>query len=365
MTPGAVPRRVHIDWARGVAVLIMIQAHTLDAWTRPASRNTPLYGWLSVLGGFAAPLFLFLAGLSLVLAAERQLARGSTRSRAAALIVKRGAEIFILAFLFRLQAFVVSPGSWPVTIFRVDILNILGPSIALAGLIWWVSGGPRMAAVMGAAVALSVAMATPVVRVAGWVDMLPLWLEWYMRPFPEQTTFTLFPWSGFVFAGLALGVVTAAAATERADRWLMVWTAVAGSALVWFGFWAAARPSLYRESSFWTSSPTYFIIRVGGMLLFVALLSLLARWNHAWLRQAFDPLATFGRHSLFIYWIHVELVYGYVTWGIHRRLPLWGTAIGFLIFTVLMYGAIGLRHGLAERWKSRLAAGSAASPVAG
>ena len=50
------------------------------------------------------------------------------------MICRRGLEIFILAFLFRLQGFIVTPGSHPVTLFRVDILNIMGPAIAVAGL---------------------------------------------------------------------------------------------------------------------------------------------------------------------------------------------------------------------------------------
>src|SRR5262245_55263047 len=115
------PRRRYIDWARGIAVLIMLQAHTLDAWTRKADRRNQAYFDLNMLGGFAAPLFLWLAGLALVLAAERQLGAGASRRDATSSILRRGAEIFILAFLFRIQAFVVSPGSWTVTIFRVDI----------------------------------------------------------------------------------------------------------------------------------------------------------------------------------------------------------------------------------------------------
>ena len=35
-------RRAYVDWARGIAVLLMIEAHTVDAWTRlsPAVRRT-------------------------------------------------------------------------------------------------------------------------------------------------------------------------------------------------------------------------------------------------------------------------------------------------------------------------------------
>src|SRR6185369_10809031 len=66
-----VGRRRYIDWARGIAVLIMIQAHTADAWTRMADRSSHAYGYVLILAGFAAPLFLWLAGLGLVLSAER------------------------------------------------------------------------------------------------------------------------------------------------------------------------------------------------------------------------------------------------------------------------------------------------------
>ena len=50
--------------------------------------------------------------------------------------MRRGLEIFILAFIFRVQAFLLSPGGWPISIFRVDILNVMGPAIVAAGLVW-------------------------------------------------------------------------------------------------------------------------------------------------------------------------------------------------------------------------------------
>ena len=54
--------------------------------------------------------------------------------------------IFVLAFLFRVQAFIVSPGNHLVTLFRVDILNIMGPAIVAAGLAWAIArSAPRAA----------------------------------------------------------------------------------------------------------------------------------------------------------------------------------------------------------------------------
>ena len=65
------------------------------------------------------------------------------------------------------------------------------------------------------------------------------------------------------------------------------------------------------------------------------------------------PLARFGRNSLFVYWIHVELVYGYLSWPLHGRLPLWGTFVDYGLFTALMYRAIVLKDRVVARWNSR------------
>src|SRR5258708_19960557 len=116
-------RRAYVDWARGLAVLVMIEAHAGDSWTREASRHSIAWRNAVVLGGFAAPLFLFLAGLAVVLAATRVAAKTGSRAKATESICRRGAEIYLLAFLFRLQAYVIRPARPLLTIFPVDIPN--------------------------------------------------------------------------------------------------------------------------------------------------------------------------------------------------------------------------------------------------
>jgi hypothetical protein len=178
-----------------------------------------------------------------------------------------------------------------------------------------------------------------------------------------MTMFTAFPWAGFVFAGGAAGALIAAAhepaaerrasmaerRPERAERWVQLWLAGAGAALIAAGFYAATLPSIYARSSFWTSSPTWFAIRTGILMLALASIYAVAQaCERAGI--ALRPLERFGRSSLFVYWIHVELVYGYLAWPLHRRLPLWGTFIAYVIFCVLMYGAVVLRDWIVARW---------------
>ena len=127
-------RHAYLDWVRGVAVLIMIEAHVLDSWTRAADRTRPLFGYAMILGGFGAPLFLYLAGVSVVLSAESKMRRSRDFAASWRAVQQRGWEIFGLAFLFRLQSYVLSGGPSLMSLLKVDILNIMGPAIALTAL---------------------------------------------------------------------------------------------------------------------------------------------------------------------------------------------------------------------------------------
>src|SRR5207248_796997 len=188
----------------------MIEAHTVDAWTLGADRDSIGFRNARIVGGFAAPLFLWLAGVALVLAATATLRRTGSRAAAVEAICRRGLEIFILAFLFRLQAFILSPGGDALALFRVDILNIMGPAVAAAALVWGLHGTTRSLVVSYGAITAAIAILTPIVRASALVDRLPALVQWYLRPAGEQTTFVAFPWAGFVFAGAGVGALLAA-----------------------------------------------------------------------------------------------------------------------------------------------------------
>jgi uncharacterized membrane protein len=82
-------RLAYIDWLRGVAIFIMIGAHTFDAWTLPAERLRPWYGRIVIIAGMAAPLFLFLAGVGLALSGAAHVRRGRTNRDASRRVQRR------------------------------------------------------------------------------------------------------------------------------------------------------------------------------------------------------------------------------------------------------------------------------------
>ena len=338
-------RRPYLDWLRGIAVLIMIEAHTVDSWTRVADRESYWYQWAVLIAGYGAPIFLFLAGISLMLAAGGRLRRGLNLEQATRAVLRRGAWIFALAFVFRLQSFLISGGRFPQALLKVDILNIMGVSMIVAALGWGAAGTLRRRLALFTVMTIAVAMATPLIRSWPSLDVLPDSLEAYFRPRPGLTNFTLFPWAAFFTAGCVVGAWLDSRQAERDDR-LIPLVAIAGVVLAAGGYGASYLPPIYAETSFWTSSPTFFFLRLGVLLLLLA--------GAYWLSRLWrlEVLQEFGRASLFVYWVHVELVYGVLSAPIHRRLPFPVAITAFVLFALAMFGLVRLKDAI-QRWKGR------------
>jgi len=340
-------RRGYIDWLRGVSVLIMIEAHTLDAWTRLDARHNSTYGWAMIIGGFAAPGFLFLAGLAIALAAGSRLRRGLSDSDTAALARRRALQIFGLAFLFRLQSWLISGGDPVQALLKVDILNIMGLSMLAAALLWSAGRARWDRAAWMLAATVAVAMITPVVRATPLISPLPDPIEWYIRPIPGRGTFTLFPWAGFLLAALPIGIWLDTARTPDAERRVNIALAVIGLVVAAGGYAASYLPAIYRDSSFWTTSPTFFFLRLGILILS---LPVAYAWNALWTGRS--VMQEFGQASLFVYWIHVELAYGVLSGPIHKSLTLGRAFTAYAIFTVALFGAAKLKNQIVDWWNT-------------
>lgn len=341
-------RRRYLDWLRGIAVLIMVEAHTLDSWTRVEDRGHA-YKWAMVIGGFGAPIFLFLAGVSLALAAGSRLRKGLTEREAAERARRRGWQIFGLAFLFRLQAAVIS-GGWSLqSLLKVDILNIMGLSMLVAAMLWGFARGIGARILLLSSAAAAVGMLTPIVRETPVLEALPDPIEWYFRPDPGRTTFALFPWAGFLLAGSVIGVWLDRAADQAAERRVIVTLAAVGVVMAIAGYLAVFLPPIYARTEFWTSSPTFFLVRLG---LITTAVSCAYLWMLA--IPGRSPIVEFGVASLFVYWIHVEMVYGFLSFPIRRRLTLVQALIAYILFSLFLFWLVTL--------KARFVARRAGSP---
>jgi uncharacterized membrane protein len=338
---GTLPTRrlAYLDWLRGFTVLVMIAAHCFDAWTLPAERARPGFGRIIMLAGMAAPLFLFLAGVAVSLAARSHMRRGRSLREASRLVQRRGWQVFAYAFLFRFQSLALGGFAVPASLLKVDILNIMGPAMAMTGALWGRAGTRVGKALWLSLATIAVVVSTPMIRASTWIDLLPDPIEWYLRPPVGRGTFTLLPWAGFVLAGGVLGAAIDGAASRWRPSQLQTGVAIAGGALLAFGAWAAFQPAIFPTAGFWSTSPAFFAARVGLMLLLISVSGL---WTaRPWRRDASpSPLETLGAGSLFVYWVHVELIYGVAGSPLRRQLTLEQGVLAWLGVSLAMYALL-------------------------
>lgn len=335
-------RRTYIDWLRGIAVLIMIEWHAIDAWTAVEARVGQPFWTMAFLGGWAAPLFLFLAGVAVPLAVESHVRKGMTIREASWALQKRGWQILALAHLFRFQSYLFNPYAVWHSVLKPDILNILGLGLVAAAFCWGRSATlrGRMAWLLGPAVL--VLILAPLSRGWWWPTLLHPRFEAYIRPNGGFGVFPLFPWVAFVFVGAAIGVWIVMTRNADEDRRFHLRLAVVGLAAIGAGFVGMRLPPLL-ETSFWTTSWSFFSIRTGVMML-----ALVGAW--VWFRrpsaERWSPIVLFGQTSLFVYWVHVEMAYGFFSAPIKKSLTMPQALIAYALFT-------GLLLWMAAWWRNR------------
>jgi len=337
MTPSR--RLGYIDWARGLAVYFMIQTHAYSSWLSPEARRTAFWSRVELIGGYPGPLFLFIAGMGLALMAEARRAQGRTTRAVVREGLRRGLEVFGYAVLFRLWMYASARFTAPRELVRVDVLNCIGLSLILiaAAVLPWAARRRRMVAALGLCAAL--ALLTPLAWDAPWPGWIPRPLLAYVSGRMWGSYFPLFPWAGFAAAGTATALMLAEARDRGREPLAVAALAMVGAALVPLALWIdRVVPQVYPVYDFWWTSPNYFLVKLGVLLM---VLGFAYAWNRL---PGPSPLRQMGRTSLLVYWVHIEIVYGGNVFGWARgTLGVAEASIGLAMLVVAMLGLSVLR----------------------
>ena len=366
MNPVPSSRLAYIDWLRGLACVLMFQTHCYDAWLGGTARNSKIYTWSQLGGTFPAPLFLFLAGISFAIVVNKLGQKSLSPNQIARTTIKRGAEIFALGLLFRLQEYAIALGWSPWSdLFRVDILNTIGVSLMLMGVMCWVVTAVRTRGLRGrgdssAEIQSSTSLIAAAVLMTGtisaltpllWTTWRPHFLPWEIESYvdgvhnlgqPQPGLFPIFPWSAFAFAGLALGFLLLNPRAKKIGAYAFLLIGASGIFLVFVSKFLDSRGlKIYPVYDYWHTSPSFFIIRVGMLLLLTMFAYGWCRWGPG--QWGFSPMIQLGKTSLLVYWVHIELVYGKFAILPHRSQNSVGASEGLLVIFLAMLALSLLR----------------------
>lgn len=310
--PATRPRIHVLDFIRLLAILLMLQGHTLEAFVAPSAMDWHSLRWQfwGQLRGLTAPLFLLVSGAAAALATRRdtggRVPAGQIRRRirTALLVLAIGYLLVFPAARVEDLRWVSSEG-WRIFL-QANILQLNGVTLLAVTVLMALTRTARAQALWGLALGLLILAAAPLVALLPWFAWLPEGVAAYLS-YAHGSLFPLFPASAFMFLGLALGTLLTEAPEAHRLRYFRL-AALGGGLLALTLSWLTGRlswgflPAQVAYQTGWTST----LHRLGLSLLMVSALAALTEVRP----RIAEVLAPLGRKSLAVYVVHLALIYG-------------------------------------------------------
>lgn len=299
------------DLARFLAMLMMMQGHTVFALASPEMVDSTIFPWnvWDFMRGITAPVFLFISGASYVFANKRQtdgiLPHTTVKRR-----IKLAISLIVLSYLMHFPveriydlAF-LDPKLWE-NFFRVNILQVIGVSLVLVTLAFAQTKDDKSVGILSFFIGAFILIISPFIEMISWFELLPAFFASYIS-YERGSIFTLFPFTAFMFLGVAFGAYIKQLDKSKRNRFLFHSGLAFGIPLVAMGYGIMLMEDFIGQTLYAKYDPGLAIIRLGFVFLWLAIVSQIAEKTK--FLNGFYSL--FGKRALFIYVIHLVVIYG-------------------------------------------------------
>ncbi|MDI6780250.1 MAG: heparan-alpha-glucosaminide N-acetyltransferase domain-containing protein [Bacteroidota bacterium] len=340
-------RYLFIDLYRGLVILMMLQGHTFRALLDNKIMESAAFQFHDFFHGVSAPAFLFGSGLTFVLSTRKRWEDYHHWDPPFARRLGRILLILILGYILHLpfmssrKLILEASTTDYLQFFQSDVLQCIGFGLlALHGLLFFFKTERRFYGLV-----LAATIAIPLLTPLFWdIDFLK-----HYSPFIAQllnskngSIFPLFPFVGFLFTGVIVSWEFMLAVEHKREKSFMRRFFFLGPAFILVGLLLDAVPfQLYPTYNFWYTSPSYFAIRVGALLLIIGIIWFIVEK----IKQPPRWITILGKESLLIYVLHLVLLYGSVvnprfsiTYFLGSDLNILQTSIIFVVFSSIMVG---------------------------
>lgn len=304
-----------LDMARFIAMIMMIQGHTMYTMVDHQFIDVQSFpwSWWNFLRGLTAPIFLFVSGAVHVFAMKRSQS-GSISKETLKKRLQWIAIIFICGYLLVFPASrlidlpYLDTSIWrqflqfnilqltPFTLLFVLALSFITHSVKALGIISGIS-------------ALIIFISTPYIQNIDVFAFLP---ETFgaMISYKHGSLFPIFPFSGFMLGGVAFGAWLQSLHQEKRSAFFnkhifllsIIVISIALSAMYWTNLWM---PRPVHNDAMMTN-PAFMFVRIGIILFLFGIcqrfVNLFDSYKH--------HFVFFSSKSLYIYVIHLILLYG-------------------------------------------------------
>lgn len=306
-------RLYSLDAARAVAMLLMVQGHTLDALVTSLELDITRWPWdlWHFLRGLTAPVFLLLSGIVHILATRR----GADGRLPTQLVWRRLRWAITLIGIGYLMMFpaqriwhlhFITPEQWS-AFFRVHILQLIGVLLLFVLGIFLLTRSNHRVGLIGLMAGIVVIAAAPAAAWVDWYQVLPEPVAAYMST-ARGSLFPIVPFAAYLLLGLPLGSWLQHSPAEHRAVLLRVHWPLLGLSILALSplltLWC--QPLIPPQANPYHANPGLILLRFGLALLFLGATAWVfhraARWAHLF--------ALLGRYALFIFVGHLVALYG-------------------------------------------------------
>ena len=344
-------RIIFLDLMRALAVLMMVQGHTIDTFLADQFRaydSTPYNVWLTI-RGFTAPIFMFTSGVvfTYLLKLKRQPFFENPR-------VTKGFQRFltlvVIGYLLRFPTprvfdfSLVTNAQW-LTFFAVDALHLIGFGLLFILCLEYTAERFKINDYLVFATGFFFfLMMYPTADKINWTNYMPLPFAAYMYQ-GSGSLFPFFPWVSYVVAGGMLGSYLAknpdVYRSPKFSYELFAWSGLL--ILVSIGANQIDEKILGGTREFFTDGFSLVFYRISIVLLLNGIMALLSVKLHT----IPELVKNIGKNTLLIYAVHVIILYG-SAWipgfamFYPKTLDITGSVLAAVLLIILMIGMVAL-----------------------
>lgn len=349
-------RIIFIDLMRAIAVIQMVQGHTVDMLLANQYRtlDSPVFAFWYFMRGMTAPIFLFSAG-TVFAYLFRLVNEPFEKNPRVSKGIKRFLLLIGLGYLLRYPTYTifnfshVTQAQWN-TFFTVDVLQLIGFGILFVIILAYFSEKLKLSDyfVFGTAAFIVFAI-SPIMESINWINYLsqPITAYFYSG---TGSLFPLFPWSGYVIAGAVLGSYLAKHPMVFKTKKFSLNLGLAGIIFIALSYLIKYFETKY---NFLSSDIIYMVsIRLG----FVLVLNSIVCFLSLKLESIPKIIMLIGRNTLLIYVVHLVILYG-SAWNLglsflfEKSFDVWKTVGTAFLMILVMTGMVVLINKLKIRNK--------------
>jgi uncharacterized membrane protein len=312
--PHSKQRYLFIDLLRFLAVLLMIQGHTFDASLNLNIRQHEMYFLYDFFHGLVAPMFLFASGVAFGISTLKKWEEHIVLNGRVAKRIGRFIGLLVIGYALHLPFFsftkIVNEATETeiAAFLQVDALHCIAVTLlALQIIVLAVRTEKRFILTVGILAAIAVFL-SPIVWSMSFLDIVPLWLVSYLNA-ENNSWFPLFPWSGYILSGVLFSRLFMNAKEHRHAVVLMKQGMALGVLSFIVPLYFITIPfDIYPLHDVWKANPLIFVSRIGFIMVVTG--AVFFAEHRMKIRSAVPQVM--GRESLFIYILHLVILYGSV-----------------------------------------------------